>query len=178
MRKLFITGTILIVLCGGLYSSYVLSRPERIIGLGERIHHDDFDYSVLRIGKFRSLGSSTQPLAADGIFYVVTLKVENNAKRVGHVWNDSMAYVVDEKGNEYRPSPEGQKAWDAAKGKASEWLHNTPAGAAETTEIVYNLPVNIQDPCLKIWKDVLMGDMFDGIAYRKIKVKLEQGSLY
>jgi len=83
-----------------------------------------------------------------------------------------MAYVEDQTGKKHRYSIEAQKAWDDAKGVQNAALHNTPRGSFETADIVFNLPENIPNPCLKIWKDVLMGDVFDGVAYRKVKVSL------
>ena len=172
MKKLLVPIFLVGAIITGLYIAYVLARPEKVIGFGEKIHHDDFDYSVLKVEKLKSMGDGTPSPSPQGTFYVVTLKVENNAKRVMHVWNDSMAYIVDDAGKEYHPSPEGQRAWDLAKGKISVSLHSTPPGVFETTQIVFDLPADAKNPCLKIWKDVLMGDMFDGIAYRKVKVSL------
>jgi len=172
MRKLLITGMIVAGLCSGIYATYVLSRPEKVIDFGEKIHHDDFDYSALKVDKLKNIGDSAHLLTPNGSFYIVTLKVENNAKRVMHEWNDSMAYIADEAGKEYHPSPEGQEAWDLANGKTSVSLHSTPAGVSETTQIVFDLPADAKNPCLKIWKDVLMEDFFDGVAYRKVNVQL------
>ncbi len=172
MKKLLVLMFLAGALITGLYVAYILTRPEKVIGFDEKIHHDDFDYSVLKVEKLKNMGDGAHSPSTQGTFYVVTLKVENNAKRVMHVWNDSMAYIVDDAGKEYHPSPEGQKAWDLANGKVSASFHSTPAGVSETTQIVFDLPDDAKNPCLKIWKDVLMGDMFDGIAYRKVKVSL------
>ena len=172
MKKLLVLLFLAGAIITGLYIAYVLARPEKVIGFGEKIHHDDFDYSVLKVEKLKNIGDGTLTTSTQGTFYVVTLKVENNAKRVMHVWNDLMAYIVDDAGKEYHLWPEGQKAWDLTNGKISASLHSTPAGLSETTQIVFDLPTDAKKPWLKIWKDVLMGDVFDGIAYRKVKVTL------
>lgn len=172
MKKLVFLGIGLAIVLAVLYTSFVLTRPEKTIAQGEVIHHDDFDYSVAKVEKIKSIENEARSVSAEGTFYVVTLKVENNAVRVNHRWDISMAYVEDQTGRKYRHSVEAQEAWDDAKGVQNAALHNTPHGSFETADIVFDLPENIQNPCLKIWKDVLMGDVFDGIAYRKVKVSL------
>lgn len=172
MKKLFLVALGLGLLFPASYTAYVLTRPERVIGLGERIHHDDFEYSVVDVKKMKSIGEGENPVAAKGVFYIVTLKVENRAIRVDHEWDISMAYVEDESGRKYERSLEGQEARDEAQGIHNAALHTTPPGVSETADVVFDLPADAKNPCLKIWKDVLMGDMFDGIAYRKVKVQL------
>jgi len=173
MKKFLLLGTLVGTLVVGLYITYILTRPEKVIGFGEKIHRDDFDYSVLNVEKLPTIGGRTQPATANGTFYVVTLKVENHAIRVNHQWDISMAYIEDQVGQAYRHSVEGQEAWDKACGIRNAALHNTSPGVFETAEIVFELPQGVKNPCLKIWKDVLMGDAFDGIAYRKVKVPLD-----
>ncbi len=172
MKMLLLLTALAGVAVIGLYTGYVLTRPEKTIAPGEVIHHDDFDYSVAKVEKFKTIGRDTRSVSSEGTFYVVTLKVENNAVRVNHRWDISMAYVEDQAGNKYLHSPEAQKRWDEATGVQNAAAHNTPKGTIETADIVFDLPDNVQNPCLKIWKDVLMGDVFDGVAYRKAKVPL------
>ena len=158
--------------CAAVYIPYVLTRPEKVIGLGEEIRHDDFFYSVVDVKKQKSIGEGENLVASKGVFYVVTLKVENKAIRVNHEWDISMASVEDDAGGKYRRSLEGQEAWDETQGVKNAARHMTPPGASETAEIVFDLPVDVKNPGLKIWKDILMGDVFDGVAYRKVKVAL------
>ncbi len=172
MKMLLLLTALAGVAVIGLYTGYVMTRPEKTITLGEVIHHDDFDYSVAKVKKIKNIGSDTRSVSAGGTFYVVTLKVENNAVRVNHRWDISMTYVEDQAGTKYRHSVEAQKVWDETQGVPNAAVHNTPRGAAESADIVFDLPENIQNPCLKIRKDVLVGDVFDGVAYRKVKVPL------
>ncbi len=172
MKKLVLLMIVVGATVTGLYIAYVLTRPEKVIGFGEKIHHDDFDYSVLKVEKLKTLGDGTRSVSTQGTFYVVTLKVENNAIRVNHQWDISMAYVEDQTGRKYRHSVKAQKVWDEAQSIPNAAVHNTSHGAVETADIVFDLPEIVQNPCLKIWKDVLMGDMFDGVAYRRVKVQL------
>ena len=172
MKRLILVVILIWALLAVLYATYVLSRPEKVIGLGERIHHDDFEYSVVDVKKLKSIGESENLATARGTFYIVTLKVENRAIRVNHEWDILMANIEDELGRKYNRSLEGQEAWDKAQGVRNAASHNTPPGVSETADIVFDLPIDVKSPGLKIWKDVLMGDVFDGVAYRKVKVQL------
>ncbi len=154
MKKLIFAVFLIWALLAVLYASYVLSRPEKVIGLGERIHHDDFEYSVVDVKKQKSIGEGENLVAAKGTFYIVTLKVENRTIRVNHEWDISMAYIEDESGRKYHRSLEGQEAWDKAQGISNAALHTTPPGASEAADIVFDLPADTKNPCLKIWKDI------------------------
>jgi hypothetical protein len=172
MKKLLALAAFGATFCAAVYIPYVLTRPEKIIGLGEQIRHDDFFYSVTGVKKSKTIGEEDQRVTAQGTFYIVSLKVENKAVRVDHRWDISMAHIEDEAGRKYHPFAEGQEAWDEMLGAKNAARHTTPAGASETADIVFDLPADVKNPGLKIWKDVLMGDVLDGVAYRKVKVAL------
>ncbi len=172
MKKLLALAAFGVTFCAAVYIPYVLTRPEKIIGLGDKIRHDDFFYSVVNVKTLKKIGEGEKRVAARGTFYIVTLKVENHAIRVSHEWDISMAYVEDESGNKHLPFAEGQEAWDETQGVKNAARHITPHGASETADIVFDLPGDVKNPGLRIWKDVLMGDLFDGVAYRKVKVQL------
>jgi hypothetical protein len=50
--------------------------------------------------------------------------------------------------------------------------HHTPAGVNESTQFVFDLPGDVAHPYLMVRGSLLMGDMFDGEAFTKTKVKL------
>src|SRR5204863_6033154 len=72
------------------------ARDERTIGLGQSIHHDDFEYSVQHL----ETADQRAGKKADGLFYIVTFQVANRARRVDHSWGNDIAYVVDENGRQ------------------------------------------------------------------------------
>jgi hypothetical protein len=145
---------------------------ERVIGMNERIHHDDFEYLVTGCTVAGSIGSGERQRKAAGVYYVVTFVVENHAMRVNHDWNDSIAYVVDDRGNHYENLPELQELLNDAKSAVSSPAHRTPAGETESTQLIFDLPRNVTHPFLMVRGDLLMGDVFDGKAFTKTKIKL------
>src|SRR5438105_4443379 len=78
---------------------------EKVINVGENIHHDDFEYSVQRVEKTGQIGA----IRAHGTFLIVLFQVENRAKRVDHRWSGNIAYIIDERGNEYGNETEAEK---------------------------------------------------------------------
>jgi hypothetical protein len=145
---------------------------ERVIGMNERIHHDDFEYLVTGYTVTDSIGSGESQRKAAGEYYVVTFVVENHAMRVNHDWNDSIAYVVDDRGNHYENLPELRELLKGEKPIHYSPEHRTPAGETESTQLIFDLPKNVVHPFLMVRGDLLMGDVFDGKAFTKTKIKL------
>lgn len=144
------------------------SSDEKTIGLKQNIHHDDFEYSVQSVERAEYIGSAK----ANGIFYIVTFQVQNDAKRVDHEWDNTIAYVVDEKGKEYENSYEQQKNLKQTKQFTLKEKYVTQSGSTETTILVFDLPKDAKETYLKVRGDFLMGDMLDGNQFKKTKVKL------
>ena len=87
--------------------------PERVIGLRQVIHHDDFDYSVQSVQTMDRIDGRR----AAGTFYVVTFQVDNHARAVRHEWGNDIAYVVDQDSHEYEN--DGAYAGRPRQGRAS-----------------------------------------------------------
>ena len=54
MKKLLLIAFGLGLLFPASYAAYVLTRPEKIVGLGDKIQHDDFFYSVVDVKKLKN----------------------------------------------------------------------------------------------------------------------------
>ena len=170
MRKvaccwLLVAGCLTFISCNS-------NKREYVVGIGERIHHDDFEYSVSDIVISRFLRNGTDTLHARGIFYLVNFKVENNAKRVSHEWDNSIAYLVDERSGTFQNDPEIQKFYEKSKPFGLKEKYVTPAGSADSTYLAFDLPFSVTMPYLKVKGDILMGDVFDGALFRRIRIKL------
>ena len=144
------------------------SAREKVIGLQQNIHHDDFEYSVQSVDKAEQIGG----VRARGTFYIVAFQVENRAKRVDHQWGNDIAYLVDEAGTQHDNDAAAQQELDRTKPFGYEKQYVTPAGATETTMLVFDLPKGVKETYLQVRGVLLMGDVFDGSQYKKTKVKL------
>ena len=144
------------------------SGDEKVVDMKQEVQHDDYFYSVEGYYKADEIAKEK----ASGTFYVVTFKVTNRAKRVDHPWENSIAYVVDEKGKEYHNLPEKQKLLNTIIPFNLKDRHITKAGETETTVFVFDIPNNVKQPYLKYNGEFLMGDMFDGNQFKHARIKL------
>jgi len=144
------------------------STKEKVIGLHENIHHDDFEYSVQSLEKTDRIGN----VGARGVFYIVAFQVENRAKRVDHRWDTTIAYLTDASGRPYNNDQQAREELNRTKPFNYKNEFVTPAGVTETTFLVFDLPKDITAPYLQVRGSLLMGDAFDGNQFKSTKIKL------
>lgn len=156
-----------------LLSSCGNKGDNNTIGLKENIHHDDFEYSVTSVLRKSFLEvPQDSNLKIDTIFYLVRFKVENRALRVNHKWDNSIGFIVDETGKKYENSVDNQIILDKSLHFGWKADYNTPAGASDSTMLVFKLPVTAVKPGLMVRGETLMGDVFDRGRFRKMKIRL------
>jgi len=156
------------IICTILLSIFLFSckndSEDLEIGLNESIYHDDFeyvvtDYTILPVNEYTNR-------------YLVQFKVINNAEVVEHTWNNSIAYVVDSKGNIYHNNLDLQIKLNDKKSFDWKKEYHTHAKSEETTTLIFELPKQVTKPYLKVSGKFLMGDVLDLNKYKKMKVKL------
>jgi uncharacterized protein DUF4352 len=153
----------------GAYFALTESGPPRVVARGEPIRQDDFVYSVIGVTREKMLGAEPHRAIPRGQFYVVTVRVENDALRVAFQWDPSMVHVVDANGQSYPFSVAGQQAIDAANPRANIVDH----GEAASFHVAFDLPQGIEHPALAFSNGIMMGDVFNGAAYLRARVPLE-----
>nr|MDQ3819432.1 DUF4352 domain-containing protein [Acidobacteriota bacterium] len=137
-----------------------LSR-EKVLAFGEEKHFCEIDchlaYSVTNIRKTRTLGGPGNEATAKGVFYVVTIRTRFDETTISPgrgeaplTPNSRVVTVSDGQGNSYDPSPEGERALDALQGRGTPLTTPLHPGESYTTDLVFDLPVNITDPRLLI----------------------------
>jgi hypothetical protein len=148
------------------------NRPDHVIGLNENIHHDDFNYRVTAVEKRKSIDADSVHMIAGGTFYIVTFEVENDAMRVGHIWDNQIAYVISDKGNRVENNGAAQQLLNLKE--PFEWhsTYNTGHGSSERTRLVFDVPGNPSELYLKVHGETLMGDVLNLNRFKRIKVKL------
>ena len=147
-------------------------KREFVIGLNERIHHDDFEYSVSNYLVSRFLKNGPDTLRAQGVFYLVTFRIDNLAMRVDHKWDNSIAFIVDEKGRIFENKTDVQQFYEKSNSFGLRESYITPAGKSDSTILAFDLPFDVTKPYLKVRGEILMGDMFDGARFRKMRIRL------
>ena len=134
----------------------VATRRESVVGMGQPIRFDDFAFQVTGVRRIDAAGPQ-------GRRYVVTLTVTNQAKRVSYQFRRQSAVLVDGRGREYRPSGPAP-ANDPCAGPI-------PAGGSCRTELVYDLPADVQQPRLRI-SFGSVGDALESIIFGSKRIQL------
>lgn len=149
-------------------SLYTHSMPHHFVPLGTSIHQDDFFYTVTGVGRSARISNSAGNATAQGQFLIVAIRVDNDAKRVAFVWDERIPHIVDSQGNRYDKSPDGQAALDAAL----KPRFSIAPGDSNTFQAVFDVPPTIEKPALVFDNGILMGDVLNLAAYRRIGVEL------
>lgn len=146
-------------------------EEDNVIERGEAIQHDDFQYVVEHYEIKDQLDFPDDTIPTDGKFIIVKFKVINNAVKVDHPWDNSVAYLIDE-GNIYENKSDLQVKLNKIFpfGLKNEYI--TPFQTTESTVLVFELPSNAKNPYLMVRGETLMGDFFEGNKFRRTKVKL------
>jgi hypothetical protein len=142
------------------------------IPVGERIHHDDFEYSVTNYKISRFLRKGADTLKAQGMFYLVCFRVDNRALRVGHKWDNNIAFVADGKGGRYENVTGVQLFLNKVSPFSYREQYNTAAGSSDSTMLAFDIPFTVTRPFLMVKGETLMGDIFDRNKFRRTAIKL------
>jgi len=148
------------------------SKREIVVGLNQEIQFDDFAFSALGTRKASALGNEGAQKPSAGLYYIVSFKIANHAKRVDFEFNPATALLVDSAGKEYRISAQGQAALDSARTQSDACKEAIPAGGSCVTEIVFDVPADISNPHMKMSFGKI-GDFLDSIFYGKRRIALE-----
>ena len=142
---------------------------DTVVPVGASIRHDDFLYTVLTAQPVDRIGGRV----ASGQFLVVYFEVVNRAARVAHSWTNEIAYVVDAAGRVYENDVTLQQA--LGQSGSFRWAaeYNTPPGTSESTMLVFDLPGEAPRPVdLMVRGELLMGDVLDGVRFRRTRVRM------
>jgi len=140
-----------------------------ILEVGESIRHDDFRYTVLAARPLPRIGARQ----ARGEYFVVHFEVANRASRVSHAWSNGIACLVDARGLRYENDVTLQQALDeqVSFGWAPGYL--TRAETSESTMLVFDVPPEARKPLdLMVRGELLLGDVLDGVRFRRTRVRL------
>ena len=169
----FTAAIVVLIIVSGLATLALLNRRDQIVGLNQEIQYDDFAFSVLGVRKSNTLSGGASATMAEGVFYVVTLKIANHAKRVDYHFKKASPILVDDTGREFQLSATGQTALESSG--VDQCLAPIPAGASCTTQVAFDLPADARIAQLRISEWPLAGDILDVIFFGKKRIDL--GSL-
>ena len=130
-----------VVYCAALVTA-ALVGGQRVAKLGERLRFDDWCIAVEKAATRGEIGGVSAP--AGTRFWLVTVEVSSEARRVAQRETNVWIYLVDAKGNRYLADPAGQPALEQ-EGAAGPALTSRlqPGESFEHTE-AFAIPVEAQ----------------------------------
>jgi len=171
----FYTTTLLGVSLASREKTLQLNEPKAFCGFYIDCH---MHASVLDVRTAKQIGDKT----AQGVFYIVKVKIFNDARRATIGLHDPRFKVVDDQGNIFQTVEDFNVAGNPFERKV-------PAGESFECEIVFDLPTDAKNPRLdiaegigidKIIESVLIGDedsIFHKRNYFELKEQLQNASV-
>lgn len=119
-------------------------KQEKITAkIGEQVQSGDLAFTVNGVKEYQSLGNSFTSKDAQGVFKVVSLKIENVGKETKTI-DSSMIKLMDSEGRTFERSIDGQTAKGLAQGQVDLFLQQVQPGLSVNGEIVFDIPENAE----------------------------------
>jgi hypothetical protein len=129
-----------------------LFSSQRVLGLGEAKRFCGFYLdchamiSVVEVDTFTSLGSPDASVAAEGVFWVVTLRQNSDAVGAEIGLDRPDAVLIDESGRRHHRSDVGERALAAAGGPQPQLGRAIEPAESYSTRFVFDVPAEVAVP--------------------------------
>jgi hypothetical protein len=127
-----------------------LVSPQRVLAIGDDWCFDDWCVAVNSVTLAPELGPSDRPVRANGVFYVVRLRLSNHARGRTQRAGSVAVHLLDGLGHRHGVSSEGQSAFEARDGPTLPLTSTIPLHQSLTTVRVFDLPRDVHDVGLTI----------------------------
>ena len=107
--------------------------------IGQTVADGDLAFTVNSISTASSVGNSYVAKTAQGIYYIITIKIDNNGKDTKTI-NASDFNVVDSQGRKFDYSNDGQLAMEESTGTTDLFLQQVQPGLSVTGKIIFDVP--------------------------------------
>ena len=112
--------------------------PESIAKVGEAVIDGDVSFTVQGVKTANTLGSYYSK-AAQGMFYILTLQVKNEAKDTKTI-DSSQFQIVDSHGRTFDRSTDGQTALGLQQGHVDLFLQQVQPSLSLLGDVVFDVP--------------------------------------
>lgn len=155
---------LVMLLIAGAYVAAILifslASHEKVLARGEEKHFCEIDchlaYSITNARQAKTIGNPPNQATAQGTYAVVTIKTRFDEATISPSRGDGLLYpnsrmltLVDDRGNKYSPSVEGQRA-EASQSSSAPLTTPLKPGGSYTSEVVFDLPADVKATTLLI----------------------------
>lgn len=139
-----------------------LTSQETVLGLKERKAFCGFyldchvGISVEDVQRVARLGEGAGQVQADGVFYLITVRVSSDAVRAKLPLVNPKATLIDDAGATYGRSLDAERLLAAAEGVPVDFAQSVSAGDSYTKTLVFDVPSGVRAPTLLITEGVVL----------------------
>ncbi len=117
------------------------TKTEEVTKIGESVQDKELAFTVVNIDTAKTLGNQFTKSEAQGLFYIITLKIENKGSKTQMI-DSLMLSLTDDQDRKYDRSIEGQTAKGLSEGKVDLFLAQVQPGLSLEGDIVFDIPAN------------------------------------
>jgi hypothetical protein len=166
------TPAIVIVGLAVIVTVSLAAGRARTVGIGQPVQIDDFFFTVRDVQRAtrRVTGAGTTIEVVD---YVVTLTIDNRARRVPFRFANQALVLIDTHGGQaYHVLADRQRAHEAAHGGPQPDPLLLKPGESATRDYVFEVPADVVAPRLKPMPGGVFGDTIDKLlgVYTEIQL--------
>ncbi|MCX6782907.1 MAG: DUF4352 domain-containing protein [Candidatus Levybacteria bacterium] len=115
------------------------AETKTVAKLNEPVTDSDLVFTATAVDTATTLGNQYTKKDAQGMFQIITLKIDNKGKETKTV-DSSMISLTDSQGRKFDRSIEGQTAKGLSQGKVDLFLQQVQPGLNVTGDIVFDVP--------------------------------------
>jgi len=115
------------------------TEAKTVAKLNEQVTDSDLVFTATAVDTATTLGNQYTKKDAQGMFQIITLKIDNKGKETKTV-DSSMISLTDSQGRKFDRSIEGQTAKGLSQGKVDLFLQQVQPGLNVTGDIVFDVP--------------------------------------
>jgi hypothetical protein len=127
-----------------------LLSGQRIVQMDEDCCFDDWCVAVEDVTFLSRINSVDAAVKANGIFYIVRMRLSNHARGRSQRASSAAAHLLDGQGQQFEVSARGQAAFELQNGEQPPLTVTLPLGASIQTTRVFDLPKDSHDIGLTI----------------------------
>jgi hypothetical protein len=143
----------------------------RVVGVGQTVQIDDFFFTVRDV--HRSTPAATAAAAPESAEWVLTLAIDNRARRVPFRFSNQALIMIDPRdGTVYHVAADRQRAHEEAHGGPQPDPLVLKPGESANRDYVFVIPANVAAPRLKPMPGGAFGDTIDKLlgVYTEIQL--------
>jgi hypothetical protein len=168
-------GMLLFNSCRSQERVLAFEQPKEFCGFYLDCH---LHLQVDQVMKTKTLSGTGGSQTAEGMFYLVTVKVFNNARRAKLGLLEPSAYITDQRGRVFLRRPEAELLVSAGAPPLNQKL---AGGDSFTRQLVFDVPSDAQEPVLQVddgyridrWLELFLVGDDDSLFHKKVKFRLE-----